>query len=465
MTTTGKQILSMRSQNQNLKVISRCSAVNNSDAERAVISLALNNPVTYDQANLLAGDFYTPNYQIIWQAIGDLVSRGSAVDVITVCEWLERNQHNILPADLGLIMKTPSTNSALGHYVSLIRNAARERGLLSISHEITEIVHTPRITTEEKVDRVDALFTSYQQESPNAPEQMNRAIKETVALIDERYNREGLAGLSTGIEALDKRIQGLNKSQLILLAARPAMGKTALALNIANHVAVDLGLPVLMYSLEMAKTELIERIVASVGSINYESIRTGKLQNEQWTALSAGVQRLKDKPLYIDDTAGLTLAQIRGRSRSMHRKTPLSLIVIDYMQLIRLSGRSKNEEIGEISRSLKELAKELAVPVLCLSQLNRSCEERVDKRPRLSDLRDSGSLEQDAEIVMFIYRDEIYKEDTEYKGIAEIITRKIRAGVTGTDFVEAHLHFQRFSQMSYQFERITTKEPFRYGKN
>ena len=436
--------------------------MNNPDAERAVISLALSNPIAYDKANLESNDFFIFIHSVIWQAIGELISQGVTIDIITVCEWLERNGHDILPADVATIAATQSTKSGLKHYVKLVTNAAKERGLLTMAHEIAEIVHTQKISTEEKIDRVDSLFTSTAPGEQSAPEQINSAIKQTIDLIEQRFNSKGLSGLPTGIDSLDDRTQGFGNSQLIILAARPAMGKTALALNLATHAAVNLNKPVLFFSLEMAKTELVERAIASTGSIDYKSIRTGNLSDDQWSGLSAGIQAIKDKPLIVDDTAGLTLAQIRGRARAQHRKSPLSLIVVDYLQLVRLSGRSKNEEVGEISRSLKELAKELDIPVLCLSQLNRGCEERADKRPKLSDLRDSGSVEQDADIVLFIYRDEIYNEDTDHKGIAELITRKIRAGETGTDFVEADLRHQRFKQLSHKIEQIPQKPVFQY---
>ena len=421
----------------------------NPDAERAVISLAISNPLLHDEAGLSATDFYLENHQLIWMGIGELVSSGTAIDTISISVWLERMGSKLVPADVARLASVPATTSSLSHYAELITNAVKERKIFSIGHQIIDIAINNRLKTEEKISMVGSLISNSEEESPLAPEQVNSAIKETITLIEERFNSEGLAGLPTGLSLLDKRTNGLNKSNLILLAARPSMGKTVLALNISTHASVKLELPVLFFSLEMSKTELVERCISSMGSINYGSIRSGKLKEEEWTDLSAGVQALKDKPLYIDDTAGLTLNQIRSKSRSMSRKLPLSLIVIDYLQLIRFESRSKSEEIGEISRSLKELAKELNVPILCLSQLNRSCEQRGDKRPGLSDLRDSGSLEQDADLVMFIHREEVYDENTEQKGVAEIITRKFRAGQTGTDYVESHLNFQRFSDRSF----------------
>lgn len=421
--------------------------LSNPEAERVVLSIALAHPKAVDEILLSEADFHSVKNCSLWKAIKELSGKGQDIDVISLCEHLERNGVDVVPADVVGIRSLPSTLSRLDYYCGLVRNATRERGLLELSNEIAEIVNTPIISTDEKMGKVESLVIEKQQDVSTAPQQINHALKGVVNLIDERFHSKGLAGLPTGIQSLDKRINGLSNSNLILLAARPAMGKTCLALNIATHIVTTLEKPVLVFSLEMTEAELVERCVSNVGGIDYGAIRSGNLKDDQWTALSAGIQSLKDKPLYIDDTPGLALDQLRSKARSLHRKVNLSLIVVDYLQLVRNSGRSKVEEVGEISRSLKELAKELDLPILCLSQLNRSCDTRAgEHRPHLSDLRDSGSLEQDADIVMFIYRDEIYHESSEQKGMAEIITRKFRAGQIGTDFVEAHLNYQRFSQ-------------------
>ncbi|WP_299077705.1 replicative DNA helicase [uncultured Paraglaciecola sp.] len=419
------------------------------DNERAVLAIALAYPDTIDQSGLTFRDFSDPSHRSIWQAMVDLFADGLPVESVPVIERAMTIDPNTEIYVMGEIAVTPAALSSLSHYSRKVSDAAKERKLLGIANEIAQIARSDS-GVDEKYAKAESLLIHSDQQTPTV-EQINPAIAEALTELDNRFNSDGLAGLTTGLTALDKRTNGLCGSQLTLLAARPAMGKTALALNIATHVACSLNKPALVFSLEMARSELMERVFSSRSSVDYGAIRSGKLKNEQWTALSGGVQSLKDKPLYIYDKAGVTLNQLRSLARASHRKNGIELIVIDYLQLIRLEGRSKNEEVGEISRSLKELSKELDIPILCLSQLNRSCEDRPDKRPRLSDLRDSGSLEQDSDTVIFIYRDEIYNEDSEERGIAELITRKQRAGLTGTDRIQSRLDLQRFEDLSHDY--------------
>jgi|14BtaG_2_1085337.scaffolds.fasta_scaffold00447_15 replicative DNA helicase len=433
----------------------------NLDAEAAVLSVCINNPVCCAKTGLTAEDFNNPINRAVWQCLTEMLDANLVVDLITLAERVEAAGVNITTADLIRIQTSVGSERAIKHYARQVSDARKVRDMYLLSAEISEIAEGAQ-NVETKQDLIEQLFVKREQKSPATPEQMNAAIKEFLDVMDYRSNNPGITGLPTGIKSLDDRTSGLQPSDLILLAARPAMGKTALAMNIATNTAVSLQKPVLFFSLEMAKAQLIERQTSNLANVNLKHIRDGKLDDSEWMRINGAVRSMKDKPLFVDDTAGLTLQQIRGRARAIHRRTPLSLIVIDYLQLIRFSGRSKNEEVGEISRSLKELAKELSLPVLCLSQLNRGCEERSNKRPRNSDLRDSGSLEQDADQIFFIYRDEIHNENSDDKGIAELICTKFRNGEIGTDYLSTKLYYQRFEQLPADYQR-QEKTVFKYA--
>lgn len=432
------------------------------DAETAILSLVLNNQRIFDKVSLSGNDFYSPTNRALWEAGLATHFAGMPVDPIEVSEKVEASGVPITVQDIVDIQKSFASEAALNSYATTIKNARRVRDLQNLSFEISEIANGQG-GVDEKEDRVAQLFNHHEPQGNDLPEQCNEAIKGFLEELDRRSQVQGVTGLATGINALDERTNGLQDSDFILLAARPSMGKTALGLNISRHAVFGLGKRVLFFSLEMSKQQLMERVVSDVSNVYYGNIRKGQLEDTEWTALSNAITRMKDQPLFIDDTPGLTIHQIRARSRALHRRSPLSLIVIDYLQLIRNTGRTRTEEVGEISMSLKELAKELNIPVLCLSQLNRECESRSDRRPRNADLRDSGSLEQDADQIFFIYRDEVYFPDSESKGIAEIICGKFRGGEIGTDYLKSELHHQRFVDLPSGYEPQKKENVYNFG--
>jgi replicative DNA helicase len=326
--------------------------------------------------------------------------------------------------------------------------------MIGVAHDIADAGYdTQGRTAAELLDFAETkVFKIAEQRAKGneGPEPINSILAKTIDKIDALYRspQNGITGVSTGYVDLDKMTNGLQPSDLIIVAARPSMGKTTFAMNLCEHAAITSDKPVLIFSLEMPSDQIMMRMLASLGRINQTKVRTGQLEDEDWARLSSAIELLNSKgKMYIDDASGLTPTEVRSRARRIAREHGgLSMIMVDYLQLMTVPGMSENRtlEIAEISRSLKALAKELKVPVVALSQLNRSLEQRADKRPVNSDLRESGSIEQDADLIMFIYRDEVYHEDTADKGIAEIIIGKQRNGPIGRVRLTFHGHFSRF---------------------
>ena len=427
----------------------------NSEAEQSVIGgLILDSNRFHDVIeHITAEDFYFSSHKIIFEHITAIYDGGGEPEIITICDSLSSSGELSKVGGMAYLAEitnaTPSVSNIVS-YAKVVKDRARQRSLITAANKITEIAYSPDMTTDEKISESQATLLNMESHDGEEAAQVNSSIKKVIDEIDFRFNNKGAAvGIQTGLKAIDAKIGGIRNQNLFILAARPAMGKTTLAMNIAYNV-VNQGKPVLVFSAEMSKEEIIERMVAAVGNLSFSKIRSGDLDSDDWPKLSAGVSSIKDKPLYIDDRGGLTIAKIASTARKQKKINGIELIVIDYLQLLSGKGQSREQEVSAISRGLKSLAKELNIPIIALSQLSRKCEERKDKRPMSSDLRDSGAIEQDADIIAFIYRDEVYDENSERKGIAEVIFTKARNFETGTVLIASRLDVCRFDTLSFE---------------
>ncbi len=429
------------------------------EAEQAVLgSLMLDNQRWDVVAEMITDrDFYSRHHQLIFSEMHTLVSRGTPIDLITLSESLESKD---LLIDVGgfaylaeLSKNTPSAINVVA-YTDIIRQQAILRELISASNEIADNCYsTEGRDSTEILDLAESKIFQIAEsrtKQGEGPKNITDVLEATVAKIEELFQRphDGVTGVSTGFLDLDKKTAGLQRSDLIIIAARPSMGKTTFAMNLCENAAMMQEKPVLIFSLEMPSEQIMMRMLASLSRVDQTRIRTGQLQDDDWARISSTMGLLLEKKnIYIDDSSGLTPMELRSRARRIYREHKgLSMIMVDYLQLMRVPNISENRtlEIAEISRSLKALAKELQIPVVALSQLNRSLEQRADKRPVNSDLRESGSIEQDADVIMFIYRDEVYNEASEHKGIAEIILGKQRNGPIGKVRLKFQGQFSRF---------------------
>ncbi len=381
-------------------------------------------------------EFYRGAHRTMFEAIRDLYDRGEPVDSVTLADELQRrgtlDSVGGLVAITDLISQVPTAANA-GYYAKIVAEHALRRRLIDAGTDITKVGYDPGVEADDAVDHAEAtIFQVAQRSYGRELSPMRDLLSQSFELIEKRYeNKQAVTGLPTGFIDLDRLTSGLQAGQLIILAARPGLGKSTLVTNIATHVAVDLRRPVVMFSLEMSQMELIERVLASQSRIDNDRLRTGRLRDDDWPKLSQAMGRLGEANFYIDDTAGINLMEIRSKCRRLKQRHGLDLIIIDYLQLMQSHRRVDNrvQEVSELSRGLKVLAKELETPVIALSQLSRKPEDRPgDKRPRLSDLRESGSIEQDADIVAFIYRDDAYDRDAVTKGEAELMVAKHRGG-------------------------------------
>lgn len=412
----------------------------NLDAEQSVLGAMLESKEAI--ANVLEilrpDDFYKPAHTEIYQAILGIFGRGDAPDALTVAEELTRrgtlDQIGGKPYIHGLLEAYP-TASAASKYARIVEEHARLRRLVSAGTEVQEIGFSIPEDVDAAIDQAEEII--YQVADRRLRDDVHpirELLTENMESIETLYERgESITGLATGFPDLDDMTSGFQPSNLIMIAARPSMGKSALLGDFALTAALKVRTPVVMFNLEMSRHELVKRFLASEARVDSQRIAKGSLQEQDWTRLSAALGRLADAPIFIDDSANITLMEIRAKCRRIKAKFGLGLVIIDYLQLMQSPRRSENrqQEVSDISRNLKILARELEVPVLCAAQLNRGVEYRSDKRPLLGDLRESGSLEQDSDIVMFIYRDEVYNPDTEARGEAELIVAKHRNGPTG----------------------------------
>ncbi len=407
---------------------------------------------------LVPDNFYRQTHKLIFEAMIQLFEKNEPQDLITVTNQLKNN--NKLDevggaAYLAMLTSMVPVTANLAHYARIIHQKAILRNLISVNTEIASRCYDEQGDIDTLVDEAEqAIFEIASSKSSQGFTSMSQAIPAAFKTIEKLYERKELiTGVATGYAEMDKMTAGLQPSDLIILAARPSMGKTALAMNIAQHAALVDKVGVGIFSLEMSHEQLIMRLLCSVGRIDSQKIRTGKLHPEDWPKLSRAVGMLENAPIYIDDTPNISVLEMRAKVRRLAAQHNIGMILVDYLQLMRGRNSSENrtQEISEISRALKAMAKELKIPVLALSQLNRGLENRTDKRPMMSDLRESGAIEQDADVICFIYRDEVYNkgEDNPEKGSAEIIIGKQRNGPTGTFKLTFLKEFTLFENMSH----------------
>ncbi len=413
------------------------------DAEQAILGSMLTDrdAVISSVEVLKEEDFYREDNRAIYAAILNLYNRAEPIDIITVKSELESmgkfQQIGGLEYLAELPEKVPTTANAT-KYIKIVEEKSTLRRLIKTANEIIELGYDQSEEVEDIMEGAEKkIFNIMQEKNQKGYSPIKDVLVESFTKLEELYNRkQHITGVPSGFTDLDYRTAGFHGSELILIAARPAMGKTAFALNIATNAAVKSKVPVAVFSLEMSKEQLVNRILCSESMVDSNKVRTGKLEEDDWTKLAGSIGPLSEANIYIDDTPGISITEIRAKCRKLKLEKDIGLVVIDYLQLIQGSNNKRNgsreQEISEISRSLKILAKELDVPVIALSQLSRAAEQRPDHRPMLSDLRESGAIEQDADIVMFLYRDDYYNQDSEKKDIAEVIIAKHRGGSTGT---------------------------------
>ncbi len=412
------------------------------EAEQAVIGSMLidKDAVIAAMEILKPEDFYREDNKAIYEAMLNLYSKSEPIDIITVkSELMSMGKFEKVGGTEYLAVlpdKVPLVENA-EKYVKIVEEKAMLRNLIKTANEIIELGYD---TTEEVEDIMEGaekrIFNLLQNKDQKGYAAIKDVLVESFTQLEELYNRkEHITGVASGFTGLDYKTSGFHGSELILIAARPAMGKSAFVLNVATNAAIKAKTPVALFSLEMSKEQLVNRILCSEAMVDSNKVRTGKLEEEDWSKLAEAIGPLSEAEIYIDDTPGISITEIRAKCRKLKLEKNIGMVIIDYLQLIQGStrkGGTREQEISEISRSLKILSKEIDVPVIALSQLSRAVETRPDHRPMLSDLRESGAIEQDADIVMFLYRDDYYNEDSEKKGIAEVIIAKHRGGSLGT---------------------------------
>jgi replicative DNA helicase len=408
-------------------------------------------------------DFYRREHRLLFRALGELADNDQPRDVVTVSEWL--SQHGELDnvgnlAYLGQLAEETPSAANITAYADIVRERSVVRQLIAVGEDIARAAYEPQgRDSKALLDHAEQqVFAIADQGSRRQRgfQPINRVLTATLDHLDTLLQAEShITGIETGFSEFDDMTSGMQRSDLVIVAGRPSMGKTSFAMNIAEHVALTNGEPVAVFSMEMPAEQIATRMISSLGRVELQKLRSGRLEESDWPRINSAVALLSQQSkLFIDDTPGLTPSELRARARRLKREHGLSMILVDYIQLMQLASSSENRatEISEISRSLKGLAKELNVPVIVLSQLNRSLEQRTDKRPVMSDLRESGAIEQDADVIVFIYRDEVYDEDSPQKGTAEILIRKQRNGPTGTvrvTFLGQYTRFENFSPEVY----------------
>lgn len=437
------------------------------EAEQAVLGGLMLAPDSWDVVTelLAEDDFYRRDHRLIFRAIGELAEKNSPYDAVTLGEWFEaQGLAEIVAGGAYLIELSSTTPSAanIKAYAKIVRDKATLRGLIEVGTRIVNDGFQPEGRDAEEVvaaaeQQVYALAEHgrLQQRDYVTPKQ---GLREAMELLQERYdNKSGITGLPTGLHDFDQLTAGLQNTDLIVLAARPSMGKTALALGCAEHAARATGRAVAVFSMEMSAQQLYLRLLASGSSVDAQRLRTGQLEDEDWSKIAQASRDLVGLSILVEDTPALSPELLRAKARRMKREHNIGLIVVDYMQLMQIPGSTENRanDVAEISRGLKALAKELKVPVIALSQLNRALEQRADKRPVMADLRESGSIEQDADVIVFIYRDDYYnKENSPDKGLAELIIAKQRTGPTGAVKVRFDGRYTRFDNLSLRTQEF-----------
>ncbi len=432
------------------------------DAEMSVLGgILLNNEALYIVQDMLkAEDFYNEVHRRIYVSIESLSGAGQPVDHVTLGEELKkRGDWEKIGGTAALANLTDSvaTIANIDHYAQIVREKAAVRRMLYAASEIVARGYSDYGETGEFLDQSEeAVFKASQQHMGAPYTHVSHVLKKAFKDFEEAAERTGdITGIPSGFTGLDKKTAGFQPSDLIIIAGRPSMGKTSLALNIVTNAVLETKRPALFFSLEMSKDQIVRRLLSSEGRVDASKMRSNRLDKDDWQRIIQVANVLLQAEIYLDDSSPMTPLQIRAKARRLKAEKNLGLIVIDYLQLMRSGGRrtdNREQEISEISRTLKSLAKELEVPVIALSQLNRGVESRPDKRPIMADLRESGAIEQDADLILFVYRDEVYDKETEKKGIAELIISKQRSGPVGTVEVRFFNEFTRFENLALQAE-------------
>lgn len=429
------------------------------EAEQAVLGAMIMSKDAIQAASeiLVPEDFYQQKFALLYSTILELTNEGKVVDIVTLQDRLKTKD---VPQDMSSlsfisqIARSVPTAANVRHYADIVKEKAIKRRLIAAAEKIENQCYLDREDLDSVLDLSEKqVFEISQNRRTSEFESIKDIVLRAIDNIEAASKSKGsVTGVATGFYELDYKLAGLQNSDLILLAARPSMGKTALALNIAEYVVTKLRVPTAFFSLEMSKIQLVNRLISMDSRVQAQSIRTGQLNDNDWTAITDSARKLSGSTLFIDDTPSISVSELRSKCRKLKLEQGLGLIIIDYLQLMTATtgkaSESRQQEISEISRSLKAIAREVNCPVLALSQLSRAVEGRPDKRPMLSDLRESGAIEQDADVVMFIYRDEYYNHDSEKKGIAEVIIGKQRNGPTGTVELGAQLEFTRFYNLT-----------------
>ena len=430
------------------------------EAEQAVLGGLMLAPDSLDRVGdlLVEGDFYRRDHRLIYRAIRELSEKNRPFDAVTLGEWFEANSLSEQIGGTSYLIELANTTPSAANiraYAEIVREKAVLRQLIDAGTEIVNDGFQPEGREVQEVLSAAEMkvFKIAEQGRRGRADfvPLREAMKDAFQLLQERYENQGaVTGLPTGFHDFDEMTAGLQNSDLIILAARPAMGKTTLALNMAEYGAIKTKKAVAVYSMEMSASQLAFRLISSIGRVNATRLRTGQLEDEDWSRVNMAIRMLSDVKIFIDDTPALSPDVLRSKARRIKREHDLGLIVIDYLQLMQVPGTGENRatEISEISRSLKALAKELNVPVIALSQLNRGLESRTDKRPVMADLRESGAIEQDADIIVFIYRDEYYNKESPDKGLAEVIIGKQRNGPTGMVKLKFFGEYTRFDNLA-----------------
>jgi replicative DNA helicase len=434
------------------------------EAEQSLLGALLLDNQAFDRvADLVTGeDFYRDDHRRIWRHVARLIEAGKPADVVTVCDSIEASEDKDKTggaAYLGALAQNTPSALNIRRYAELVRERAVQRRLAQVATGIAEDALNPGgkevgQLLDEAESRIFQIAESGARRDQGLLE-IRPVLARVFERIDHLYHRDNpsdVTGIPTGYTRLDEMTSGLQPGDLIIVAGRPSMGKTAFALNVAEHVAVDNGLPVAIFSMEMSSVQLAMRMLGSISRVDQHKMRTGRLNDKEWASLSEAMGKLHETPIYIDEAGALTALEVRARARRLKRQySKLGLIVIDYLQLMASTSQGENRatEISEISRSLKAMSKELDTPVIALSQLNRAVDQRPDRRPVMSDLRESGAIEQDADVIMFIYREVVYKPDLpeDQRGVAEVIIGKQRNGPIGTvklTFLGQHTRFENY---------------------
>ncbi len=437
----------------------------NLEAEQSILgAILLDNEALLKALDITTiEDFYRNSHRRIFTAMLELFDRNEAIDLITLTDYLKmKNQLDEIGgvSYLTTLVNTVPTSANIRHHCRIVREKALMRGLVTSVTEIAAMVYEENLPADDLVDAAEKkIFEISDRRVKSAFAKLKDLIKDSFEMIEQLYDRkESITGVPSGFRDLDDLTTGFQSGDLIIIGGRPSMGKTAFALNIAQHVGVEMNEPVAIFSLEMSKRQLALRMLCSEAMIDSNSVRKGFIRKEDWHKLTSAAGKLAEAPVYIDDSSNISVLEMRAKARRLKMEHGLSLVIVDYLQLMR--GKSaferREQEISDISRSLKALAKELELPVVALSQLNRGVEQRTDKRPSLADLRESGALEQDADVIVFLYRDEVYnRKSLDNKGMAEIIIAKQRNGPTATvnlAFIASCTRFTDYTDRAYDVE-------------